>query len=219
MVAGGIAIRETHYDEITSAILKIKQDGGISGEMKWSEYRGGSRRAGYEAAVDLLFLLVEQNLAHFHCIISNFAAFNHRQHQGTPEVSVNRMYFQLGLHRLGQFYGKQCAIHIYPDYGNDSRELPNFRGVMCAYAYRTYGARPNCIRQVKAKDSSAEPILQMVDVVVGGIAAKRENRQLVAERAALADYILTKSGRPDWSTDTTANASHRLTVWNFQHQP
>lgn len=185
--------------------------------MKWSKFTGGGRTAAYEALVDFLFLLVEQKQAAFHCIISHFAEFSHRAHEGTPDTSVNRMYFQLGLHRLCQQYGKSCAIHIYPDNGNDSKDLPGFRGVLCAQAYKRYKTRPNCVKRIASRDSEDEAIIQMVDIVVGGIAAKRNNRVLAPPKAALADYILRKSGLPSWDVDTPQNEKF-LTIWNFRHQ-
>lgn len=218
MVAGGLFIRTERYHEIEAKIQAIKDAACIRGEMQWKKYRGGARRAAYESLVDLAFLLLKEKQAALHVIICHFASFDHRREPGAGrETSVNRMYYQLAVHRICRYYGKKCAIHIYPDHGDDSADLPSFRTRMCASAYTKHGTKPNCIRAIHPQRSEAHGILQMVDVVIGGIAAKRNGRKLVRPKASLADYILEKSGHADWATDTSRWwASSFFTVWNFK---
>jgi hypothetical protein len=218
MVAGGVAFRPARYHEISGEIQKIKCAAGIKSEMKWSKYRGGRRQAAYEGLVDLFYLLTKEKMAAFHCIIAEFGAFAHKSYEGgTPESSVSRMYFQLCLHRLCQFYGPSLAIEVFPDNGNDSRELPSFRGAICAQAYNRYSTRPNCLRSIQPQDSELHNALQMADVIVGAIAAKRNRRELVPHKADLAEYVLEKSGLASWEIDTPASARF-FTVWNFKHR-
>jgi len=72
-------------------------------------------------------------------------------------------------------------------------------------------------RSIEPQCSKRHNIIQMVDVVIGAIAAKRNDRKNVAHKAELADYVLEKSGHGDWSRDTVKNARY-FTVWNFKHQ-
>lgn len=218
MVAGGIAIRQTRLAEINRKILDIKKSAGIGREFKWSDYRGGSRRRAYEQLVDLCFTLSERKHAALHWIIAEFGEFAHRSNEeGTPDSSVNRMYFQLALHRLCRFYGGACGVYIYPDYGDDSAELVGFREILCAKSFRAYGTRPNCVRDIKPLVSHDHPAIQMADVVTGAIAALRNKRVLKKQKADLAQYVLERSGHTDWSIDTPFTARF-LTVWNFKHQ-
>lgn len=220
MVATGVALRAERASEVRGLIREAKQRGGIIGEMKWSKYRGGHRRVGYEAVVDLLFKLVAENSAHFHVFISEFSAFSHKDDlvpDGSPEKSVNKMYFQLCVHRLCKFYGQKCEIHVFPDKGNDSDELPAFREVICARGYNKYSTKPNCLRQILPLDSESHEIIQMVDVVTGAIAAHRNSRQLSSPKAELRDYVLAASKRISWAQNTPFLAK-RFTVWNFRHQ-
>lgn len=216
MVAGGILIRQERYHEIEAKIQEIKKAAGIVGEMKWTKYRGGAKQAAYESLVDFAFLLLKEKQAAFHLIIAHFGNFDHkREPDANRETSVNRMYYQLAVHRLCRKYGKTCAIHIYPDHGDDSADLPKFRTRMCASGYTKHGAKPNCIRDIQPQCSKKHNTLQMVDVLIGAIAAKRNNRTLVLHKASLADYVLAKSGHQDWAKDTSRLASF-FTVWNFK---
>jgi hypothetical protein len=187
--------------------------------MKWTKYKGGGRRAAYESLVDLAFLLIKEKQAAFHTIICHFDSFDHKREEAdaSRETSVNRMYYQLVVHRICRYYGKKCAIHVYPDHGNDSADLPTFRTRMCASAYKKHSTKPNCVRDIQPQRSEAHGILQMVDVLIGAIAAKRNGRVLVRHKAELSDYVLAKSGHRDWAADTSNWwASSFFTIWNFK---
>ena len=218
-VVGGVAIRKNRLDDINTQIQSIKDNAGISGELKWSSYRGGAKRDAYKSVVDTFFDLIDRKHMAFHCIIAHFSEFTHkwREEPGSPERSVNRLYYQLSLHRVCRYYGKSCAIYIYPDHGNDSKEFITFREPLCADAFLRYSTKPNSVRSIMPLDSQHHSVLQAVDVIVGGIAASRNGRISAQHKVELAKHILAKSGRPDWSTDTPMSARF-LTVWNFQHR-
>ena len=216
MVAGALAFRQSRYAEFEATAQAIKSVHGITREMKWSDYRGGPKRPAYEAMIDLLFTLTENKQAAFHCLIAKFDEFTHRLNPGdTSDTSANRMYFQLFLHRVCRLYGPRCKIYIYPDVGNDSRDIPKYRDGLCAAAYRRFSAAPNCIRSISPQDSKTHNTMQIVDIVIGGIAAKC-NAIAGGHKAALADYILTRAGRKTWAVDSSRHEKY-MTVWNFRH--
>jgi Protein of unknown function (DUF3800) len=220
MVAGGVAFQTRRYADISAAIQGIKNAAGIQSEMKWAKFRGGERTKAYEGIVDLFFSLIEQNQVHFHCIIAEFGAFSHGAFEGgTPESSVNRMYYQLLVHRVCKFYSPKCYIWVYPDQGNDSSKLQDHHGGINLAANKRYGVEHRLI-SIEQCDSAKCNILQMVDVIIGGIAHLRNFPNPSGGggyKAALARYILQKSGRQTWEAYTAPNA-RRLTVWNFKHQ-
>lgn len=221
MVVGGIAIRTTRYKDIEADIQKIKSAAGIKSEMKWSKYRGGARRVAYQAMVDLFFALIENRHAAFHCLIANFGDFTHGfVPDGSPDQSVSRMYYQLLLHRPARYYGKACRIMVYPDKGQDSSQLQNFRRPLCFDAYQRYETAVGCVSAIQPQDSEMHGLLQMVDIIVGAISYQRNERhareRCAASKRMLAAYVLEKSKRPDWTTDTAATERF-FTIWNFRH--
>lgn len=216
MVAGGIAIQASRVDEVNEAILEIKERVGIKSKFHWSEYRGGARQAGYEDLVRLYYSLIDECKIHSHLLICDFKAFDHKRGGvGSPERSANKMYYQLLLHRLCKFYGRDCDLYAFPDRGDDSKEVISFRGAICASAYTKFKARPNSLKAIQPQNSERQPIIQMVDVIIGAIAAKREDRTLKPHKASLADYVLHNSPVSDWSKNTSANAK-KFNVWNFK---
>lgn len=214
MVAGGFAVSSHRIQEIEQKVATLRELAGVS-EFHWSEYSGGASRAGYEALVDYAFELVRNGNAALHVIIAPFKGYRHKAKPGqNRDTSVNRMYFQLLLHRPARFYGKTRHIHVRLDGGSDSKDICEMRNELCAKAYHQHKTRPNCIRSLQSMPSHVSGIIQMADVILGGIAAKRNGFIHKTEKGPLADHILDKSGHAAWHLDTHINA-RKLTVWNF----
>lgn len=216
MVVGGFAVSGNRISEIEDQIAALRDDAGIRSEFHWSAYRGGGKQTGYEALVRYGFDLVNKRKAAFHVMIVPFKGHNHKAIAGeNRDTSINRMYYQLFLHRLGRFYGQKRAIHIRLDAGNDCKDICQMRNQLCADAYRTYRTRPNCIRTIEPIRSENSGLIQLSDVVLGGIAAKAYNLQHTSPKGGLATFILQASGRHTWNVDTPASARF-LTVWHHR---
>jgi hypothetical protein len=219
MVAGGFAVSGNRINEIEDRIALLRDDAGIRSEFHWSAYRGGKRKAAYEALVQYAFDLINKRQAALHIIIAKFDGYNHKTNPGdSRDTSVNRMYYQICVHRLASFYGSRRKIHIRLDAGNDSSDICKMRNQLCADAYRRYNTRPNCFRSIEPVCSANVGIVQMADVIVGGIAAKRNDVKHTSPKGDLADFILRSSGRHSWNTDTAFDARY-LTVWHHVTKP
>lgn len=216
MVAGGLAVSGNRISEVESKIAALRQEAGIKSEFHWAAYRGGEKRQAYEALVDYAFELVRNRHAALHVIIPKFEGYNHKAIPGeNKDTSINRMYFQLLLHRVARFYGKKRAIHVRLDAGNDSADICEMRNQLCAQAFDRYGAHPNCVRTIEPVCSMNSGVVQMADVLVGAIAAKRNDIEHTSPKGALANYVLKASGRSRWHHDTPFWARF-LTVWNHK---
>ena len=215
MVAGGFAVAGRRIQEIEDAIATLRDDAGMTSEFHWADYRGGAKRAAYERLVKYAFELVNRRHAALHIIVVKFAGYDHRARAGEDkDTSVNRMYYQLFLHRLARFYGKSRAIHIRLDAGNDSRDICAMRNQLCADAYKKLKTRPNCIRSIEPLRSHRTGLIQMADVIMGAVAAKVNGLQHTSPKGALADFVLRVSGRHSWGVSTPSGARF-LTVWHF----
>lgn len=215
MVAGGFAVAGNRIAEIEDQIALLREDAGITSEFHWSDYRGGRKREAYEALVRYAFDLVNKRRAAFHAIIARFQGYDHKARAGeNKDTSINRMYYQLFLHRVARFYGPSRAIHIRLDAGSDCKDICAMRNQLCAAAHSTYQTRPNCVRSIEPVNSANVGIVQMADVILGAIAAKQNNVQHTSPKGDLASFVLKASGRQSWSA-TPADARF-LTIWHHQ---
>ncbi|GJE57390.1 DUF3800 domain-containing protein [Methylobacterium thuringiense] len=216
MVAGGFAVSGNRINEVEDSIAAIRDDAGIRSEFHWSQYRGGNRRSAYESLIQYGFDLIKTRKAALHVIIAKFDGYNHREKAGDDrDTSVNRMYYQLFLHRLAAFYGRARRIHIRLDAGNDCKDICRMRNELCADAYKRHQTKPNCIVSIEPVKSENVGIIQLTDVVLGAIAAKQNAVAHTSPKKDLADFALRVSGRHSWASDTAPSARF-LTVWHLK---
>lgn len=220
MVVGGILLTPKRARELNSAMLKLKDQAkmGPSSEFKWSGYKNGQRKKTYFALVDLFYSMIEKNHLHFHCLVCDFNNFNHKHSDpnGSKNMfrSVNKLYYQLLVHQVCRRYGKKGKIAMYPDHGNDSAEIVGFRESVCKAAYFNHGAQYGSLMRIQPYPSSKMLPLQLPDVILGGIAALRENRDLNQNKQELGNYILDRSPLADWSEATNRDAN--FTIWHWK---
>jgi len=216
MVAGGFAVAGNRINEIEDRIATLRDDAGIKSEFHWSAYRGGAKQAAYEALVRYAFGLINKRHAAMHVIISRFEGYNHKAKPGeNKDTSINRMYYQLLLFRIARFYGAKRAIHVRLDGGNDCKDICEMRNELCEAAYHQVKARPNCVRSIEPVESQNVGIVQMADVIMGAIAAKRNKVEHKSPKGELANFVLRASGRHSWDTDTPHSARF-LTLWHHK---
>lgn len=220
MVVGGIVLRPNRTSQLKADMQAIKDSVrmGPKSEFKWSAYKNGERKKAYFALVDLFFEMVSQGRMHFHTLICDFTEFDHKHDDpsGAKDTfkSVNKLYYQLLVHQICRRYGKAHKIAMYPDHGNDSAEVINFRESVCKAAYFKYGCQFGSLAKIHPYPSAQMLPLQLADVILGSIAAVRENRKLNKNKSELAAYILNKAPVKDWSETTHRDSN--FTVWNWQ---
>jgi hypothetical protein len=215
MVLGGFAVGGSKIGQIERDIAAIRSSAGIRSEFHWNSYRGGNRQSSYENLISYGFDLITQGSAHLHIMIADFHQFDHRMAEDqNRDTSVNKLYYQLCLHRLARFYGKRRAVHVRLDAGNDSEEICERRQPLCIDAVRKYDCRPRAFRSVEPVNSVNSGVVQMADVILGGIASNKNNGITDTAKGRLSEYILGVSGRPDWGD--THHSARQLTVWNFK---
>ncbi|SMO59709.1 Protein of unknown function [Thalassovita litoralis] len=214
-VVGGIAVKAHMVDLLNGKVQSLKDGIGMQSEFKWSEYRGGRKKATYEALVDLFYEAIDLHYMHFHAIIVDFNEFDHhKKGRGAPQLSVNKMYYQLMLHEVCRRYGSKWRIVMFPDHGPDSDQIGDYRNGICARAYKMYSAKPNCLREIHPTASKKVGLLQMTDVIIGAMAAHREDRTVKAVKSDLREYVMAKSPITDLSTDTPRD-ERQFSIWNF----
>jgi uncharacterized protein DUF3800 len=244
MVAGGILVRADQEQEISRRIQTIKDFWKIRGEMKWRECKKSFRdKRAYNELLDLLITLIRAHQVEVHTLIVQFANFDHKHYgrtredatkgkrrqpvlpglehnlyepPGSPESSAGKMLYQLILHRPVHYCGKTSRLTVYPDLGNDSVNLPKFRRALCASGFRKYGALPNCVVAIHPSDSAKHNLLQMVDMVIGAIAARLNHYgKLAPHKVSLARNVLLRNKHSDWTRDTKPDV-RTFSVWNFK---
>jgi hypothetical protein len=178
MAVGGIAIKMGRYHDIVEEITQLNSACRVQSEVKWSTFK--KRRDNiHEAYVDYLHTLVGSKLAHFHMLFAPFFELDHRRSGPRKRIdSVSKMHYQLLLHRAVKYYGPTCDIYVRCDNGDCTSYLPKMRDALNNDGYLRFGCPPQCVKSIEPTDSKKEPLLQLLDVSLGALAAFKNGRHL-----------------------------------------
>lgn len=213
LAIGGVALRAERANDIRRDLEDIKTSAQMTREVKWSNVKA-RRDDVHKAFVDYLFYLVENGLAHFHVRFSPMGEYDHSLSGKRRKIdTISKAYYQLLLHRAGQFYGGSCDLFIYPDKGECTEQLPSFLGRLNDNCSERYGH--SSFRLIEPRDSERDVIQQMLDVSLGALGAVRNGRHevLATAKKEMALYVLQKTGRATMAGNS-AIADRKFSVWN-----
>lgn len=217
MAVGGLAISSSFAHGVQVDVEAVNYAHKVTSEIKWSKAKP-LRYAAYLAYIDLLFELIEANLVHVHIRFQKMIDYNHNlggERKRTDTIS--KAHYQLMLHRAVRYYGGESRIHIRPDNGVCTELLPSFVDRLNQEARRKFQYPDNCVWTVEPRDSAKEPLLQLLDVILGALTAYRNERHLDPKtsehKKQLAIYAFNKTGLPDLQTSTPIN-NGKFSIWN-----
>lgn len=213
MAIGGLAVSKRRVPEVNAHLKAINEECGVTSEIKWSTAKK-RRISVHTRYVDYLFDLIDARQAHFHIRFAPFGVYRHKESGDRGRTdTVSKMYWQMLLHRPIAFYGPKVPIHIHPDHGDCTSYLPAMRNQLCAAGYRTKKTRPNCVPILETRDSKREPLLQLLDVPLGALAALKNRRELGETKRELAAHVMIRTKWRDLDGNSRPS-DYRLNLWN-----
>lgn len=216
LAVGGLAVKRSYIPKIIADLQIIKAKSGKTGEVKWQNAKayGGRVHRGY---IDYLFLLIENRKAQFHIRFSEMAEYDHCLSGPRKRIdTVSKSFYQLLLHRPVRYYHPHCAVSVYPDDGVCTEQLPSQLPALCTEARRLFGEQGrDCIVQIQTRASDREPLLQLLDVTLGALAAYKNQRHLKdgysPVKRELVEYAFKKTG---WFTIAGNSWSKTCNRWS-----
>lgn len=214
MAVGGLTVSRGSMGTIIKDILAINEDKKARGEIKWTNTR--KRGIGVRKAyIDYLMKQIEANYLHFHVRFSPMKEYDHDGERREFDT-VSKAFYQLLLHRPIRHYGKSSLLRIRPDNGECTRLLPDYIGALHTEGQINYKTKPDCVHSIVPLDSYAQPMLQLLDVMVGALSAYRNGRHLLdqvgAPKKELAQYAFDAFGKKDLRNNRDEGS--KLSVWN-----
>lgn len=221
LAVGGLVISADHAPEVRQEANRHLRRLAINSEMKWNKVKRGNV-AKYQEMAHYFFQLVEDDILRFHCLLVDFQRFDHGLRDGgSPKESLKRMYYQLMLHRLCKKHGAECILYAFPDRARELKGLEGLKSALNIDSRARFGYRHDCLRAIEFRDSKAEILLQMNDLILGAVCYQKNRRfddeEAGHAKANLAGYILGKMGLPHYDHDTP-RAQEKLSIWNLRSQ-
>jgi hypothetical protein len=216
----GILVRPQRVGALCAELeaLKIARHKSPTSELKWEKINKRDKPL-YLDLVAHFFSLLEANLINYHVIICDFHEYDHRKFtQGEKHVSVSKTYYQLLLHRCCKIYADRAQIHVWPDSGECTADLPKYLDALRADERSRFQPSQPTIRSINPVSSTPHGIMHMNDVVLGAIASHRNGRHLAPEasphKTQVAAAVLDGFGLRSFSFNSPIKG--RFTVWNWR---
>ena len=218
----GILIRPDKVEIVNSEMARLKESRGKkpTSEIKWEKVNPHDLPL-YEDVVKYFRLLLDQNHIHFHVVICDMHAYDHRiLNDGDKARSVSKTYYQLLLHRCCRLYGGKAFIHVRPDAGDCTQDLPKFLDALNADATRRFELATRPIMSIDLVHSASVNLMQMNDIILGAIASHRNERHkkegAAKHKTHLAEVVRVCLNVPNFTINTPWNKN--VTVWNWKPQ-
>ena len=195
---------------LSAAIMKARLPELPKDEAKWTKV-SKKKLPAYKRIVDTLF----GEDMHFHCLVVDTTLLDHKRfNAGSREIGFNKEVYQLAM-KCARLYST-ALFHLYPD-NRETTQKPEDLRLMLNRGCRKNGDRRDWpFRRCQFRDSKTTPLLQLVDIVIGGI-AYRLNGHDKKEKASpakseLSAYILERAKIADPFKDTVRVAD--FTIWH-----
>jgi hypothetical protein len=214
MGVAGLVIHEGSIPSLTDELAKIrKANRATRGEIKWNNTSKNEKQARIDF-IDYFWFLSDQRRADFHIRFAPFDQYDHDDFKGRRFDTTSRMFYELLLHRAVKHYGKWDRLFIRPDNGDCTSILPHLKAGLNADGVRRYRTNPQCVDSITCLNSEEEPILQLLDVVLGAFTALRNNRALTGPKRDVADHALKTLQIRGHDLHTMYSGTRSFSIWN-----
>lgn len=217
MALGFVAVAKTDVALLEQEISEFRASTNMTRELKWGKI-SNQKVEEYRAFIDLFFRWNTSGRLQFHCLILDRHRINHRKFSGgDAELGFYKFFYQLLLYRFGRNFSAH-ELEVMLDYRLTGYSLDNLRNVLNAGMRKKRYSRGSPFVIVQHVDSKTADVLQMLDVILGGIAYRKNGHHLKPDakqaKKTLSELILSKAGIGPSLANTPASATN-FGIWNF----
>ena len=179
-----------------------------TGEFKWEKVSLGKMQV-YKEFVDIFFHHAD---AEFRCLVVDTQKIDYKTyHQGDRESAFYEFYYQA----LSRNLRLEDEYLVFTDnrQNRQSNRLTDLKS-KTNYHWLLQGAKEKLVRNVEPRDSKAEDLLQITDVLLGAVGYDIEERAESPAKVEMVRHIAARIGchrlRDHWGQGTQFN------IWKFQ---
>jgi hypothetical protein len=214
LVIGCVGVMMTDGAALGAAIMKARQPELPRDEAKWTKV-SQKKLSAYKRIVDVLFN--EEVDAHFHSLVADTTKLDHKRfNSGSREIGFNKEVYQLAM-KCARLYST-ALFHLYPDYRETTQKPEDLRLMLNRGCRKAGDKRDWPFRRCQFRDSKTTPPLQLVDIIIGGLAYRLNGHDkkegASPAKSELSAYILERAKITDPFKDTARVAE--FTIWHRQ---
>ncbi|AEE95325.1 DUF3800 domain-containing protein [Mahella australiensis] len=215
LVIGGIWIPAENVGNIGAKFIEFRNNNHMLNELKWGKVSNGKLNE-YKKFIDEVFDGIYKRYLAYRCIIVNMEQYDNKTYNnGDKELGFYKIYYQLLLQNCmpGHRY------IIYPDDRKNSykHRLEALKIILNRGMRKKYGINYDAIRNIEARDSHNEDLIQAVDIITGAIGYRWNCRHLndnaSTAKIQLSEYITQKAGLQTLATCHKKGEHVDFNIW------
>ncbi len=217
LVLGSLILHTEYEAALASDILKARLPELPSGEMGWTKVSRTKLEA-YRRVVDTFFNNpTGYRPLEFHALVLDTRQIKDALYNsGSREIGFNKEVFQI-CKKAARLHPRRL-LHVYLDSRNTKSSTEELRLILNRDRVRSGDRRPWPFRRLHFRNSADCQIMQLLDVLLGGLAYRVNGHNLVETASPakrdLSDHILARAGITDVMRDTAM--SGKFTIWHRQ---
>lgn len=215
LVLGSLVIHTEHEAGLATDITNARLPELPNGEMGWVKV-SRSKLAAYQRVVDAFFDNPQRyGPFEFHSLVVDTHQIRDGVwNNGSREVGFNKEIFQI-CNKVARLHSARL-IRVYLD-SRDTKSSPDeLRLILNRHRARTGDRRDWPFRRVHFRNSADCQIMQLVDVLLGGVAYHLNGHHLAAgaspAKIHLSKHILSRARVADVTRDTFVTG--KFTIWH-----
>lgn len=215
LVLGGIIVEATLASSLEEELFKARLPDLPARELGWTKVSRTKLEA-YKRYVDVFFTnRYRIRPLEFHCLVVNMHKLDDKRfNKGSREVGFNKEIFQI-CNKFARLYSERY-FHAYLDSRTTKSTTEELRFILNRYRSNHGDPRDWPFRRMHFRDSAKVQALQLVDVLLGGIAYRMNGHHLAADaspaKVDLSGHILDCAGIRNVTADTAIRG--KFTVWH-----
>lgn len=213
LLLGGLIVPPNAGPAAVEAMQAARLPDLPHGEMKWGKV-SQAKLSAYQRFVDEFFLRDAFKNIHFHSLVVDTSKIrDHVFNNGDRQIGFNKEIYQLAS-KFARLY--PYIFHLYPDQ-RETLQTPNeLRNILNRGQKKKGDRRDWTFRRCHFRNSKTEPFLQMVDILLGGLAFRVNGHFNISDaspaKKSLCDHILRLGKVSDVMKDTTS--AGKFTIWH-----
>jgi hypothetical protein len=216
LLLGGLIIPTQQITTFDAAAVDARGTDLPAREMGWTKV-SRSKLEAYRRFVSIVSALREIQPLDFHCIVIDTHKIDDALYnEGSREAGFNKEIYQLVM-KFDKLYPLH-DYHVYLDQRSTATIPSDLRLVINRGMMKRNRLRDWPVRRLHYRDSANCHCLQLVDVLLGGVAyhvnGHRQKGGASAAKCELSDFVLKMMGITDVSRDTAIRG--RFTMWRRQ---
>ena len=213
---GGLWLTQSNARRLRTIIHGIREQYNHWYELKWTKATGRKLSPAYKELASKLTDQIMARRAAFHCLVIRRDQIDWKRHAGDKELGYYKFVHWLARKRIEP--GESYVLTLDWRTTRKDHRLSELRDVLNHCGRKDHNLRHDCFREVRAKPSKKDDLLQAADVLLGAVgyhyARRHRGRGGSPAKNDLADRIALGIQRP--SLDFASHRSEkRFNVWRW----